>query len=41
VSLQSGPLFHIGGLQALLLALLGGNTLVSWRGGSIPGRCST
>jgi len=28
VSLQSGPLFHIGGLQSLLLALLGGNTLV-------------
>jgi long-chain acyl-CoA synthetase len=28
VSLQTGPLFHIGGLQSLLLALLGGNTLV-------------
>src|SRR6202040_3829120 len=26
--LQSGPLFHIGGLQSLLLALLTGNTIV-------------
>jgi long-chain acyl-CoA synthetase len=32
VSLQSGPLFHIGGLQSLLLALLGGNTLVFLEG---------
>jgi long-chain acyl-CoA synthetase len=28
VILQSGPLFHIGGVQSLLLALLGGNTIV-------------
>ena len=28
VILQSGPLFHIGGVQSLLLALLGGNTMV-------------
>jgi long-chain acyl-CoA synthetase len=28
VMLLSGPLFHIGGVQALLLALLGGNTVV-------------
>jgi long-chain acyl-CoA synthetase len=28
VILQSGPLFHIGGVQSLLLALLGGNTVV-------------
>src|SRR5487761_1763917 len=28
VALLSGPLFHIGGVQALLLALLGGNTVV-------------
>lgn len=32
VSLQSGPLFHIGGLQSLLLALLGGNALVFLEG---------
>jgi len=28
VMLLSGPLFHIGGVQALLLALVGGNTVV-------------
>ncbi len=28
VILQSGPLFHIGGVQSLLLAMLGGNTVV-------------
>jgi long-chain acyl-CoA synthetase len=28
VILLSGPLFHIGGVQSLLLALLGGNTVV-------------
>jgi long-chain acyl-CoA synthetase len=28
VILQSGPLFHIGGIQSLILALLGGNTVV-------------
>jgi len=38
VSLQSGPLFHIGGLQALLLALLGGNTLVFLEGRFDPGQ---
>jgi long-chain acyl-CoA synthetase len=32
VSLQTGPLFHIGGLQSLLLAMLGGNTLVFLEG---------
>ncbi|MCW2952016.1 MAG: AMP-binding enzyme family protein [Conexibacter sp.] len=32
VSLQSGPLFHIGGLQSLVLALLGGNTLIFLEG---------
>jgi long-chain acyl-CoA synthetase len=32
VILQSGPLFHIGGVQALLLALLGGNTMVFLEG---------
>jgi long-chain acyl-CoA synthetase len=38
VSLQSGPLFHIGGLQSLLLALLGGNTLVFLEGRFDPGQ---
>jgi len=38
VSLQSGPLFHIGGLQALMLALLGGNTLVFLEGRFDPGQ---
>ena len=38
VSLQSGPLFHIGGLQSLLLALLGGNTLVFLDGRFDPGQ---
>jgi long-chain acyl-CoA synthetase len=38
VSLQSGPLFHIGGLQSLLLALLGGNTLVFLEGRFEPGQ---
>jgi long-chain acyl-CoA synthetase len=28
VILQSGPLFHIGGVQSMLLAMLGGNTIV-------------
>ncbi len=28
VNLQSGPLFHIGGVQSLLLAMLGGSTVV-------------
>jgi long-chain acyl-CoA synthetase len=28
VILQSGPLFHIGGIQSLLLALVGGNTVL-------------
>ncbi|MEU3984026.1 class I adenylate-forming enzyme family protein [Streptomyces sp. NPDC026672] len=37
VSLQSGPLFHIGGLQSLLLALLGGNTVVFLKGRFDPG----
>ncbi len=32
VILQSGPLFHIGGMQALLLAMLGGNTMVFLQG---------
>ena len=32
VILQSGPLFHIGGVQSLLLALLGGNTMVFLEG---------
>lgn len=32
VALQSGPLFHIGGAQSLLLALLGGTTVVFPRG---------
>jgi long-chain acyl-CoA synthetase len=32
VILQSGPLFHIGGMQALLLAMLGGNTMVFLEG---------
>ena len=32
VILQSGPLFHIGGTQALLLAMLGGNTMVFLEG---------
>ena len=32
VILQSGPLFHIGGIQSLLLALLGGNTMVFLEG---------
>ncbi len=31
VVLQSGPLFHIGGFQSLLLALLGGSTVVFLR----------
>ena len=30
--MQSGPLFHIGGTQALLLAMLGGNTMVFLEG---------
>lgn len=32
VSLQSGPLFHMGGVQALMLNLLGGATVVFLRG---------
>src|SRR5712691_749656 len=32
VILQSGPLFHIGGVQSLLLAMLGGNTIVFLEG---------
>ncbi len=32
VILQSGPLFHIGGIQSLLLAMLGGNTMVFLEG---------
>ena len=32
VILQSGPMFHIGGLQALLLASLSGNTVVFLEG---------
>lgn len=32
VTLQSGPLFHIGGVQSLLLALLGGSTVVFLEG---------
>jgi long-chain acyl-CoA synthetase len=32
VVLQSGPLFHIGGLQSLLLALLAGNRMVFLEG---------
>lgn len=37
VSLQSGPLFHIGGIQSLMLALLGGNTVVFLKGRFDPG----
>ncbi|MFI6093616.1 class I adenylate-forming enzyme family protein [Streptomyces sp. NPDC051218] len=37
VSLQSGPLFHIGGLQSLMLSLLGGNTVVFLKGRYDPG----
>jgi long-chain acyl-CoA synthetase len=37
VSLQSGPLFHIGGFQSLMLALLGGNTIVFLKGRYDPG----
>jgi acyl-CoA synthetase (AMP-forming)/AMP-acid ligase II len=40
VILQSGPVFHIGGVQSLLLAMLGGNTMGSSRGGSTRARCS-
>jgi long-chain acyl-CoA synthetase len=32
VSLQGGPLFHMGGIQSLLLALIGGNTVVFLQG---------
>jgi long-chain acyl-CoA synthetase len=38
VMLQSGPLFHIGGVQSLLLALLGGNTVVFLDGRFDPGQ---
>jgi long-chain acyl-CoA synthetase len=38
VILQSGPLFHIGGVQSLLLALLGGNTMVFLEGRFDPGQ---
>jgi long-chain acyl-CoA synthetase len=38
VMLQSGPLFHIGGVQSLLLALLGGNTVVFLEGRFDPGQ---
>jgi long-chain acyl-CoA synthetase len=38
VILQSGPLFHIGGIQSLLLALLGGNTMVFLEGRFDPGQ---
>ena len=41
VMLLSGPLFHIGGVQALLLALLGGNAVVFLEGRFDPGRCWT
>ncbi|MHA6758266.1 class I adenylate-forming enzyme family protein [Streptacidiphilus sp. PAMC 29251] len=37
VSLQSGPLFHIGGIQSLMLTLLGGNTVVFLKGRYDPG----
>lgn len=37
VSLQSGPLFHIGGMQSLMLALLGGNTVIFLKGRYDPG----
>jgi long-chain acyl-CoA synthetase len=37
VSLQSGPLFHMGGVQSLMLALLGGNTVVFLKGRFDPG----
>jgi long-chain acyl-CoA synthetase len=36
--MQSGPLFHIGGLQSLLLAMLGGNTVVFLDGRFDPGQ---
>jgi long-chain acyl-CoA synthetase len=36
--LQSGPLFHIGGIQSLMLALLGGNTVVFLDGRFDPGQ---
>lgn len=38
VSLLTGPLFHIGGLQALGLALIGGGTLVFLDGKFDPGQ---
>ncbi|MCW3038662.1 MAG: putative fatty-acid--CoA ligase [Solirubrobacterales bacterium] len=38
VSLLTGPLFHIGGLQALGLALIGGGTLVFLEGKFDPGQ---
>ena len=36
--LQSGPLFHIGGIQSLLLALMGGNKVVFLDGRFEPGQ---
>ena len=41
VILQSGPLFHIGGVQSLLLAMLGGNTMVFLEGRFDSGQVST
>jgi long-chain acyl-CoA synthetase len=38
VSLLTGPLFHIGGLQALGVALIGGGTLVFLEGRFDPGQ---
>jgi long-chain acyl-CoA synthetase len=37
VILQSGPLFHMGGIQSLMLALLSGNTVVFLAGRFDPG----
>jgi long-chain acyl-CoA synthetase len=36
VVLQSGPLFHVGGVQSLLLALVGGNRIVFLAGRFAP-----
>lgn len=38
VVLQSGPLFHIGGIQSLLLAVVAGNTVVFLDGRFDPGQ---
>lgn len=37
VVLQSGPMFHVGGVQSLLLALVGGNRIVFLRDRFDPG----